>query len=199
MDAVVGCVTSDPDDDVTWYRDGQPIASSDRHVIERHHDNSTLQFIYAGRDELGAYVCKVDEENQVVVTLRSAPYVYYKKSVNLNAGATLELECRGFGLPEPSVTWFRAELPLVEDGKRIKFVNTTAMINGLLIIENLELDDYNNYMCTATNEFGSYNSTTLVRVKSKFRGLWPIMFIGIQLAALGLIIIIFERRKKKSE
>jgi len=173
------------------------VVVDDRHVVVKYPENSTLEIIYAGRDDVGAYVCKEDDTKFAVVLLRASPYVYHTRSVNLNRGSTLELECRGFGVPEPSVTWYCADLPLVEDGKRIRLSNTSTMHHGLLTIESLEVSDYNNYMCMAVNEHGSYNSTTLVRVKSPLRVLWPIFGIIIQLAALAIIIFFYERRKKK--
>lgn len=198
MEGTIGCMPTEPGNDVKWYRDGEELKSdSSQYEIEKYEDNSTIHFIFAGRDEIGAYICKEDEDNQVVVTLRSGPYVYYKKSINLNIGNTLNLECRGFGIPEPSVTWFRADQPLVEDGKRVKFENTTAMINGMLIITDLEATDYSEYTCMAMNDYGVYNSTTLVRVKSPYRAIWPIVGIVVQLAAMAVIILIYERRKKK--
>jgi len=193
----LGCVPTQTGSDIKWYRHGVEVEVDDRHVIVKYPENSTLEILYAGRDDIGAYVCREDDNKLAVVLLKSSPYVYHTRSVNLNRGNTLELECRGFGIPEPLVTWYCADLPLVEDGKRIKFSNTTTMFNGLLTIENLEITDYNSYRCMAVNDHGSYNSTTLVRVKSPLRVLWPIFGIVIQLASLALIIFFFERRKKK--
>ena len=193
----LGCVPTQSGSDIKWYRHGKEVVIDDRHSIERYTENSTLEIKYAGRDDIGAYVCREDDNKLAVVLLKSSPYVYYTRSINLNRGNTLELECRGFGIPEPVVTWYCADLQLIEDGKRIRFSNTTTMYNGLLTIENLELTDYNNYRCMALNDYGSYNSTTLVRVKSPMRVLWPIFGIIIQVASLAIIIFFYERRKKK--
>lgn len=200
MEGAIGCEPTEADKDVKWFRNGVELKSdSKQYTIERYPENSTVHFIYAGRDEIGTYVCKEDEDTEVAVTLSSSPYVYHKRSINLNYGNTLQLECRGFGIPEPNVRWFRAEQELDEDGKRVKFVNTTAMINGLLIIKDLEATDYSEYKCMANNTYGSYNSTTLVRVKSPYRAIWPILGIVIQLITMAVIILVYERRKKKSE
>ena len=195
---MIGCRPSESDKEVKWYKNDVLVVEDDRHIIEKYPENSTLEIRYPGKEDIGVYVCKEDDGHQVNVTLRSGPYVYYKKSINLNRGNTLNLECRGYGDPHPTARWFREDQELFEDGKRIKFLNTTSVSNGRLVIENLEITDYSDYKCMAFNYIGSYNSTTLVRVKNPLRVFWPIFGIVLQLGILAIIIFIHERRKKKA-
>jgi Immunoglobulin I-set domain len=53
---------------------------------------------------------------------------------------------------------------LVADGHFMFEPNNEEIVNGTLVIKEVKVEDRNNYMCYASNELGSHNGTTLIRV-----------------------------------
>lgn len=97
----------------------------------------------------------------------------FHKSKNLVQGESLELHCVVYSYPSAWVKWYRTYdeegedyKPFVED-PRITVSDLDDTVNGTLIITNLDFPDRAYYMCVATNDIGSGNSTTLVRVKGE--------------------------------
>ncbi|KRG03475.1 uncharacterized protein Dmoj_GI17919, isoform C [Drosophila mojavensis] len=77
--------------------------------------------------------------------------------------------------------------------------------NAILMIENVTLDDRGDYKCHGRNEANDYANSTVatdvvtVRVKGKFAALWPFLGICAEVLILCLIILIYEKRRNKSE
>ncbi|KAH8263620.1 hypothetical protein KR044_011653, partial [Drosophila immigrans] len=79
--------------------------------------------------------------------------------------------------------------------------------NAILMIENVTLDDRGDYKCSGRNEANEHAlsntvvafDTTTVRVKGKFAALWPFLGICAEVLILCLIILIYEKRRNKSE
>jgi len=86
------------------------------------------------------------------------------RSVNLIEGDTLELHCEPWGIPKPTVSWWRESGPLNMSDDRIKVRNDST-----LVIESLVPDDRDQYYCVVTSRIIEIvyvrNSSTLVRVK----------------------------------
>lgn len=53
---------------------------------------------------------------------------------------------------------------VIPDGRFILEENNEGIMNGTLVILEAKMEDRSNYACVATNELGSHNSTTLIRV-----------------------------------
>nr|SVE77814.1 EOG090X0BNZ [Daphnia lumholtzi] len=53
---------------------------------------------------------------------------------------------------------------LIADGHFMFEPNNEGIANGTLLIEEVKLDDRDNYMCFASNDLGNHNGTTLIRV-----------------------------------
>jgi len=187
--------------DVTWYRNEKELTDGEKYSFSRENNSITIKSV--GYDDIGVYQCEVNDELRVNVTLYSVPFVLNGKSINTNPGYNITIDCRVRGLPSAVVTWYgyspQNELgQLIEsDGKHYIMSNTTTTTNGQLTLPDLVYEDYKVYLCMATNEFGSNNGTTLVRVKKPYRAVWPIIGILVQVLVLAVIIYFYERRKKK--
>jgi len=196
--AVLECAPTEPETELTWFKGGKEIIIDEENtniVIDQ--SNSSLRILHVGRDDVGPYVCQEGEDLEATVTLFAAPYARTEKSINLNKGNTLTLECYAWGYPLPVVTWYGNGEPIITDPVRVLVENSTSIQNGQLVINGVQFTDYKRYTCSASNPHGVYNSTTLVRVKTPIEGIWPIIGIVIQLAIVGIIIFFYERSQKK--
>lgn len=61
------------------------------------------------------------------------------------------------------------------DGHFMFEPNNEGIANGTLLIEEVKLDDRDNYMCYASNDLGNHNGTTLIRVIGNLTNLMPIV------------------------
>nr|SVE74391.1 EOG090X0BNZ [Daphnia barbata] len=90
-------------------------------------------------------------------------------SFNIVEGENFRLPCVVYGYPTPNIEWRREGEEgqwetLIADG-HFKFEpNNEGIANGTLLIEEVKIEDRDNYMCLASNELGSHNGTTLIRV-----------------------------------
>ena len=66
---------------------------------------------------------------------------------NFQSGATVRLDCRATGYPQPRVRWYVNAQEVVSDGDR-----SQVFSNGTLIIKKLRAGDAGVYQCQAGNE-----------------------------------------------
>jgi len=84
-------------------------------------------------------------------------------------GDTVMFTCTATGIPLPTITW------MDQDGNLV--VGSTTDISDMIIdgtilstltLSNLQDDDFGDYTCSATNMFGSDDTTALLGSKSAF-------------------------------
>lgn len=85
--------------------------------------------------------------------------------MNLAEGDRLSLVCNVKGIPTPSIRWYKDDVLIEEDDKKILISDYEGVKNAELVIESLEFDDRAHYQCVAENPVDNANSTILVRVK----------------------------------
>ena len=77
--------------------------------------------------------------------------------------------------------------------------------NAIFNLDEISMDDKGkNITCIAyyNNEYvkGTYDeSTTFLRVKDKFAAFWPFLGIVAEVIVLCIIIIVYEKKRNKSE
>lgn len=185
-----------------WFREGERL-SADGEKYEMNSLNNTLTIIRVLPEDVGEYTCRVRLHNgqafNETVNLYSMPYVHhFDKSKNLVQGDPLVLECEAEGNPEPTLSWLKDGEPLDTSDERLTLSeNADGLANGTLRLEDLQFEDRAEYTCVATNEYGTSNSTILVRVKDKLAALWPFLGICAEVAILVIIIFVYENRRSK--
>ena len=86
------------------------------------------------------------------------------------AGEQLELRCTVSGTPIPTVTWFKDGIELIIDGNNdtIIIVETNEVVDSIMVREsNLRIisadrEDNGDYMCVASNDAGSVESSEIL-------------------------------------
>ncbi|KAH8377854.1 hypothetical protein KR093_007483, partial [Drosophila rubida] len=124
-------------------------------------------------------------------------------------GEKLIIPCTVIG-SNPKLSWSFANYTNITNStdRYILKKDDNNVENAILMIENVTLDDRGDYKCTGRNEanenVGQANNvaafdTATVRVKGKFAALWPFLGICAEVLILCLIILIYEKRRNKSE
>lgn len=77
-------------------------------------------------------------------------------------GLSTTLICSASGSPSPTYKWHFRDLLVVED------TNVHILQIGNLVINNVQFGNAGKYTCIATNQKGSINQSTVVKVYCKF-------------------------------
>lgn len=74
---------------------------------------------------------------------------------------------------------------------------------GVLQIDEVTMDDRNTYTCVASNIASKFSNATesssFVRIIDKLAALWPFLGICAEVVVLCTIILIYEKKRNKSE
>lgn len=77
-------------------------------------------------------------------------------------GENVIFTCNATGVPLPSITWNSESNPAIMPQSDV--VTDGGMVRqSQIMVPNLQLEDFENYTCTATNEFGSDNEMALLQ------------------------------------
>ena len=130
--------------------------------------------------------------------------VLLPESVNVVEGEKLHLSCAGKLESGVKIVWTFKDRNYTTSEGRVKLSkdDEKKISNAILTVENIQLDDRGYVYCRA-----SYNSSedipaedrTLVRVKDKLAALWPFLGICAEVLILCIIILIYEKKRNKSE
>lgn len=215
----ITCNVSAADSTVEWRKDGKLLNEVDtlkgRFTIDNISTNSTVRIKEGQYNDAGNWSCGIvvngkveDTENIVVATtieVRIKP-----DNINVVEEEKLRIECGVVGEPFPKLTW-KIETNSYNDtvtaGGRITIENYDnengkTVEDGVLIIDKITKDDRGLYYCMGTNRYYAENTsnfTTMVRVKDKYAALWPFIGICTEVIVLCAIIIIYEKKRNKSE
>lgn len=190
-----------------WRLNGKLVADVDSRYLT--YDNGTLYLGYPYGKNTGVYSCEIshtEDEGKAqkyysFVKVTGPGYVYQKheSSQNLMQGDVATLKCEVYGFPTPSVVWTKEGNTEDMDDDRVSYEVYKGVQDGIMKISQLEFEDRANYTCNATNEFGSGEAHTFVRVKDKLAALWPFLGICAEVLVLVIIIFLYEKRRAKKE
>ncbi|XP_047380794.1 hemicentin-2 [Sciurus carolinensis] len=150
--AVLGCETDSlPEPAVTWYKDRQPLALTQRtQVLQR---GQRLEILASQVSDKGVYSCRVrnaagEATRTFVLTVQVPPTFENPRmeTVSQVAGSPLVLVCDVSGVPAPTVTWLRDRMP-VESDLELGVVSR----GGRLQLSRLQLAHAGTYTCVAEN------------------------------------------------
>ena len=87
-------------------------------------------------------------------------------SVDVPPGSRLSLECETFGVPNPTTTWLRNEMPITPGGRFS--IGGRSNLDGvsvsMLEVTNMGKNDTGVYTCLASSEAGTSSKGTLITV-----------------------------------
>ncbi|KAH8412926.1 hypothetical protein KR009_006802, partial [Drosophila setifemur] len=119
-------------------------------------------------------------------------------------GEKMSVSCSVVGTA-PQLSWTFGNVTLTNNTDRFVLKSENNIQNAILTLDNVTLEDRGDYKCigrNAANDYGGANvasDVTLVRVKGKFAALWPFLGICAEVLILCIIILIYEKRRNKSE
>lgn len=200
---------------VNWKKDGKLIEPSGRIKASQDGITYNLKLSDAENNDVGNWSChamvgteeRASADAHVVTTIA----VRIKQdNLNVVEEERLRIECSVLGNPYPDLTWrinttnytgdaanydrARIEDHTDDSGKLVE--------NGVLIIDKVNKDDRGHFYCIGTNKYWDQNreeSGTMIRVKDKYAALWPFLGICIEVVFLCALIIIYEKKRNKTE
>ncbi|XP_041743354.1 contactin-4-like isoform X2 [Coregonus clupeaformis] len=147
-----------------WLRNGEPLVLEDRILVE----GGRLAVSRINLLDSGMYQCLAENEHGAIYAsaelkvVASAPDFsksLVKKSMLIQRGGEVIMECRPHASPRASISWRRGG-EFLKDSKR-----QTIMEDGTLRITNISKSDGGRYTCVARNPFGTSSSTGTLVVK----------------------------------
>ncbi|KAF7270589.1 hypothetical protein GWI33_016480 [Rhynchophorus ferrugineus] len=205
---------------VSWQFEGKTLDKVDslkgRHSVSNHESNHTVTVKDAKYTDAGKWSCSVLINGQIVDTeeiiVGSNVEVKIKtENINVVEDEKLRIECSVLGNPQPKLSWriysgnFNSTVSADMERVTIEdYVNEHGnnVENGLLFISPVNLDDRGYYHCVGQNAYWQADvseSSSTIRVKGKYAPLWPFLGICAEVIVLCAIIIIYEKRRNKSE
>ncbi|EDW88451.2 uncharacterized protein Dyak_GE18733, isoform H [Drosophila yakuba] len=153
----------------------------------------------------GEYSCEYSGETKKIEVIARV-VVRVPSNTAVVEGEKMSVTCSVVGT-KPQLTWTFGNVTLTNDTDRVIVKPDNGVPNAILTLDNVTLDDRGEYKCTGKNAANEYakNTTTLatdattLRVKSKFAALWPFLGICAEVLILCIIILIYEKRRNKSE
>ncbi|TMW51270.1 hypothetical protein DOY81_003656, partial [Sarcophaga bullata] len=151
----------------------------------------------------GVYSCVANQKRKNINVIANV-VVRVPSNSGVVEGEKLTIECTVVGT-DPKLSWAFRNLTINSTYERyILKPNENKVENALLIIENTSLNDRGEYKCIGRNaatEIGrsEVSDVSFVRVKGKFAALWPFLGICAEVLILCTIILIYEKRRNKSE
>ncbi|KAK5642959.1 hypothetical protein RI129_009126 [Pyrocoelia pectoralis] len=170
QDVKLECVAvGTPVPQISWFKNNERIRTTGRTYITS--DGTILEIKNTKASDAGLYVCEARNElgyreasaNVVVETIVQKPPILIYKPYDIQAilGSTIELPCKGEGVPTPGLQWRKDGSELSRTGR----IRTS--VTGNLYIVGITPDDAGRYECTAINEHGRASASGYVTIKEE--------------------------------
>ena len=88
--------------------------------------------------------------------------MYHTMTMYAKVGDDVELDCLSDGNPDPDISWYKYNVPLLEITYRK--LEDTFIKSGKLLLSDLLLADAGNYSCHVNNSLGLINRTFILRI-----------------------------------
>ncbi|XP_032307563.2 uncharacterized protein LOC6497578 isoform X1 [Drosophila ananassae] len=152
----------------------------------------------------GTYSCEIEGESKTFNVIAKVA-VRVPSNTAVVEGEKMSITCVVVGTA-PQLSWSFGNLTLTNSTGRYVLKEDNNVQNAILTLENVTLEDRGEYKCigrNAANEYGTKieiaTDASTVRVKGKFAALWPFLGICAEVLILCVIILIYEKRRNKSE
>ncbi|XP_034473233.1 neuroplastin [Drosophila innubila] len=151
----------------------------------------------------GVYSCEFNGVSKNITAIARV-FVRVPSNNGVVEGEKMIIQCTVIG-SNPRLSWTYGNIDLGNSTRYILKPDEKGIENAVLMLENVTKEDKGDYKCTARNEANDYlneeevSDFTTVRVKGKFAALWPFLGICAEVLILCVIILIYEKRRNKSE
>ncbi|XP_053325662.1 hemicentin-1 [Spea bombifrons] len=172
---------------LTWFKDWKPLVT--RPGLSISEDGSILKIDAVQVRDIGRYSCEAvniagKTEKNYNVNIMVPPTIQgsdEESEITVIEGTLISLLCDSSGIPPPSLTWKKNDIPLID-----KASNRVRLLSGgrQLQITEAKKSDTALYICAASNTAGSvikkYNVKVYVRPRISERGTFPTEVVVIQ-------------------
>ncbi|XP_020713125.1 neuroplastin isoform X3 [Ceratitis capitata] len=152
----------------------------------------------------GVYSCVVDN-NKRDINVVARVIVRVPSNSGVVEGEKLSIVCTSVGT-DPQLSWMIGNQTITNStGRYMLKPDDHNVKNAILSVENISLDDRGEFKCIGRNDANEYagyaeaSDVSFVRVKGKLAALWPFLGICAEVLILCAIILIYEKRRNKSE
>lgn len=198
----IHCNTTETGIRMEWEKDGENITVPKDNRIKI--ADNKLVIDETKNEDSGNYSCRIfkqdvktGEQNIIVI---AKPQVMMQADVTVVEGERLMLECVVRGTPLPNVSWTVGNETYYGSQGRVILKPHLDVPNALFVYEDAKMEDRGLYSCIATNAYNfTNNATAYVRVKDKLAALWPFLGICAEVFVLCAIILIYEKKRNKTE
>ncbi|XP_014672719.1 PREDICTED: Down syndrome cell adhesion molecule-like protein Dscam2 [Priapulus caudatus] len=150
-----------PVNEVTWYKDGERLRSSDSVVMEM---DRVVRITSVAREDGGMYQCVASNERETAeataeLKLGAAPPAITSGfgELTIYRGSAVSLQCQASGNPPPQMLWTLDDLPIT--GSDRVTITTYRLDNGDVVSylnrSNVRVEDGGAFQCTARNQHGA--------------------------------------------
>lgn len=198
----IQCNTTETGIRMEWEKDGVNITVPKDKRIKI--DDNKLVIEDPRHEDVGNYSCRIFKHNaptgEKSIIVIAKPHVIMQKDVTVVEGEKLTLECVVRGTPPLNIAWTFGNETYYSGQGRVILKPQGDVPNALFVIEEATMEDRGSYSCTATNANNYTDSATVyVRVKDKLAALWPFLGICAEVFVLCAIILIYEKKRNKTE
>ncbi|RWS07258.1 muscle M-line assembly protein unc-89-like protein, partial [Dinothrombium tinctorium] len=168
-------IDGSPPPRVRWFHNGNEIDNDSRKyeiIADKDHKTYTLRIpkVYGNMGGKYSVVAENDEgksESSGSLLINSPPiFTQRLKNVCVNPKDEVRLKVKYKGFPEPELKWFKNDIEIIPDRKRVRMIEEEPF-SATLIITSAELSDAGTYRCEAANAQGKAATEAKLSVSSK--------------------------------
>ncbi|XP_076170517.1 uncharacterized protein LOC143148247 isoform X3 [Ptiloglossa arizonensis] len=160
-----GIIDGYPQPSIVWSKNGQELKTKDGMLISYSHNHVRLELKNVNVKDAGRYTCTASNEvgsasstADVVVKKTIFPPVFGRRlqAQVVKRGDRVNMEVEITGTPEPTVTWFKDDIPIKERPPELRIKQQGNCY--MLIIDKANKEHAGKYMVRATNAGGEAQS-----------------------------------------
>ncbi|KAB0370963.1 hypothetical protein FD755_017372, partial [Muntiacus reevesi] len=144
---------------ITWMKVNGYIPSKSR----LRKSQAVLEIPNVQLDDAGTYECRAENsrgKNSFRGQLQVYTYPHWAEKLNdtqLDSGSPLRWECKATGKPRPTYRWLKNGVPLLPQSR-------VEMVNGVLMIHNVNQSDAGMYQCLAENKYRTIYASAELKI-----------------------------------
>ncbi|KAF4008826.1 hypothetical protein G4228_000704 [Cervus hanglu yarkandensis] len=144
---------------ITWMKVNGYIPSKSR----LRKSQAVLEIPNVQLDDAGTYECRAENsrgKNSFRGQLQVYTYPHWAEKLNdtqLDSGSPLRWECKATGKPRPTYRWLKNGVALLPQSR-------VEMVNGVLMIHNVNQSDAGMYQCLAENKYGTIYASAELKI-----------------------------------